>query len=254
MDSPIIPPAEKSKILLVIPFYNEVARISKEEFMTAFRQHPHFHFLLTDDGSKDQTAVILKDLESAFSNVTALIGSENSGKAATIRNAVLFEKNNTYDYVGYIDADLSTAVSEFNNIATFAANNRQFSFVMGSRIKKFGSHIERYAYRHYIGRIFATVISSLILKKPVYDTQCGAKIIQYDLALALFSEPFQTKWFFDLELLLRFQRQQPDFDQQVFEYSLNRWIEKGKSKITFADMVGFPFQLIKIYFKYDCYR
>ena len=244
---------QHSKILLVIPFYNEANRISVVEYTDAFKNHPHIDFLLTDDGSTDKTSEILNGFESDFDNVQTLICKDNLGKAEAIRQGVL-HAGNVYDFIGYIDADLATPVSEFENLAFFAEDNRHYNFIMGCRVKKIGSTIIRYSYRHYIGRIFATIISKIILKAAFYDTQCGAKIIEYNLAKELFNRPFLTKWFFDVELLLRYRKKNRDFQQHVYEYSLNKWIEKGDSKITIGDMFKFPFQLILIFFSYKCYR
>lgn len=253
MENQPIVASRNSGILLIIPFYNEAARISTEEFTKAFTKYGQIDFLLVDDGSSDNTAEILKAFEITFSNVRVLLGESNSGKASSIRRGVLDSGDLKYEYIGYIDADLATPFSEFENLATFATKNKIYDFVMGSRIKKMGSTIQRYQYRHYIGRVFATLISGLILKIPVYDTQCGAKIIKAKLASELFAEPFITKWLFDVELLLRYQKKTPDFHRHIYEFSLNIWTEKGNSKITLSDIFGFPFQLFKIYFNYKCY-
>lgn len=242
----------KAEVLLIIPFYNESKRISIEEFQQAFEAYSHIDFLLSDDGSTDTTVQMLKNFEAVFSNVTVLAFQENSGKAETIRKAVLHLADHNYKYIGCIDADLATPIAEIEKMRLFTNNNTMYKFVMGSRIKKLGNTIVRYNYRHYIGRIFATIISNILLKTPVYDTQCGAKIICGKLAPLLFAAPFTTKWFFDVELLLRYKKITPDYHKYIYEFVLDVWKEKGSSKITFTDMVNSPFQLAKIYFKYKC--
>lgn len=239
------------KSLLIIPFYNECERISIGDFIVAFKNFITIDFLLVDDGSTDKTATLLQNLEKEHDNVSTLILNRNVGKAEAIRSAILKSDINRYDYIGYLDADLATPVEELIKMLSFAEKNPQYQFIMGSRIKKMGSTIIRYKYRHYFGRIFATIVSSGILKTPVYDTQCGAKVIARDIARQVFEKPFLTRWLFDIELLLRFQKNNPHFDQQVYEFSLNTWIEKGKSKITLRDLAGFPLQLLKIYNAYD---
>lgn len=239
-----------SKSLFIIPFYNELERICIEEYHKTFLLDESIDFLLVDDGSTDDTQTLLRQFEKDYPRVHLLFNVKNSGKAEAIRTAVLRFPLDKYQYIGYLDADLATPVEELIKMTSFIENNPQYTFIMGSRIKKMGSNITRYAYRHYFGRIFATIVSSFIINTAVYDTQCGAKIINKELALFLFQAPFHTRWLFDIELLLRYKKQTEQFANNIFEFSLNTWTEKGKSKITFKDLIGFPFQLIKIYLKY----
>lgn len=239
-----------SKSLLIIPFYNELERICIEEYHKTFLLDESIDFLLVDDGSTDDTLTLLRQFEKDYPRVHLLIHVKNNGKAEAIRTAILSFPLEKYGYVGYLDADLATPTEELIKMISFIENTPQYKFIMGSRIKKMGSDITRYAYRHYFGRIFATIVSYFIIKTAVYDTQCGAKIIEKELATVLFQEPFHTRWLFDIELLLRYKKQNILFAQNIFEFSLNTWTEKGKSKITLKDLIGFPFQLIKIYQKY----
>ena len=121
---------------------------------------------------------------------------------------------------------------------------------MGSRIKLIGNKVNRSLKRHYFGRIFATIISQFILKVPIYDTQCGAKIFNSKVIDVLFDKPFQSKWLFDVELLLRLKNNNYNLQNTVVEIPLNEWTEMGNSKIKFTEVLSFPFQLIKIYFHY----
>lgn len=236
-------------MLVIVPFYNEENRISEEEFNTLFSDFREEKFLLVNDASSDNTFSLLTDFQEQNENVSVLSLSENKGKAEAIRQAVLQTKI-TEKYIAYFDADLATPFEELVKIKEFAIQNPTYNFLMGSRIKRMGSHIERYVYRHYLGRVFATIISSVILKIPVYDTQCGAKVIKSNLALELFNEPFVSKWLFDVELLLRYKKINPKFQEFIYEFPLNTWIEKGNSRIRFTDFLKFPFQLVKIHFHY----
>ena len=65
-----------------------------------------------------------------------------------------------------------------------------------------GSKIERSGMRHYLGRIFATIVGYL-LKIPVYDTQCGAKIFKKDSIQEVINLLGETRWAFDIDLLYK---------------------------------------------------
>ncbi|MCY1478333.1 Poly-beta-1,6-N-acetyl-D-glucosamine synthase [compost metagenome] len=239
-----------NKSLFIIPFYNEEKRISSHEYLQIIEESKEIDFLLVNDGSSDATLGILKGLSDKLSNCETYDLSQNSGKAEAIRKGMLHAQNG-YEYIGYLDADFSTPVSEMIKLLDYAKRNPHLNIVLGSRVKLLGNQVIRSQVRHYFGRIFATVISKFILRVPVYDTQCGAKIIKADVAKTLFEKPFLTRWIFDVEMLMRYKTTYPNFLTTTSEYPLDIWIEKGKTSIKLKEFLIFPFQILKIYFHYS---
>ena len=124
--------------------------------------------------------------------------------------------------------------------------------VLGSRIKRLGASIDRKAKRHYLGRVFAT-FASLTLRLPVYDTQCGAKLVQAALVPQLFDQPFLSRWIFDVELLARLRNLvgvQKLLDATI-EAPLDKWEDIGGSKLRFSYMMRAPLELWKIARRYN---
>ena len=137
---------------------------------------------------------------------------------------------------------------ELDKLIQFLIQNPNCKFIMGARIKLIGNGVQRSLIRHYFGRIFATIVSQFVLKVPVYDTQCGAKVIDYETAKLIFEQPFISKWLFDVELLKRLQKIY-NLKDVVKEIPLESWDEIGNSKIKVADFLQIPFQLFQIYRK-----
>lgn len=232
------------KTVIIIPFYNEVERINLEKFHQIFNGFPQYNFLLVDDGSLDKTIDLLENFKSQFSTVEVLKLDKNVGKAEAIRSAVLSISN--ANFISYFDADLATPFSELDQLIQFSVQNSNYKMVMGARIKLIGNSVKRSLKRHYFGRIFATIVSQFVLKVAIYDTQCGAKVIDYEIAKQIFEQPFISKWLFDVELLKRLQKNH-NLKEVVKEIPLESWEEIGNSKIKVGDFLRIPFQLFQIY-------
>ena len=151
----------------------------------------------------------------------------------------------SYDYLGLWDADLATPLDE---IARFfdVIKKRKVDCIIGSRIRKLGSSIKRKRYRHVLGRIFAT-IASWILKLPVYDTQCGAKLFKREAAKKIFEKKFISYWPFDVELLCRLKKYNY---KNLYELPLVKWEDVKGSKLSLFDFIKVPIELIKIWLHY----
>lgn len=229
-----------------------------EEFRSYFLQHENMHFIFVNDGSTDHTQDRLQLLQQGFeAQVSIHTLAENQGKAEAVRQgmqAAYLKK--VYDYIGYFDADLATPLTEIDYFYDMCYQSFTHKLIIGSRIKRMGANIERSPVRHYLGRIFST-FASLILGLPVYDTQCGAKFFEQSLVPILCSQPFLSKWLFDVELFARAKKVlgEKEIYQQTIEIPLSTWIEKGDSRIKWTDLIQVPLQLWKIYqfyrFKYQ---
>ncbi|WP_224997920.1 glycosyltransferase [Cesiribacter sp. SM1] len=238
------------KICIIIPCYNEQFRLPRDEFLEVF-QSTNFFFCFVNDGSSDKTQYVLEMLRSGREERVQVISlPRNKGKAEAVRTGVLKALSwHDFSYIGYFDADFSTPITEALHLLEESGEDKLL--IMGSRVKRLGATIERNLARHYFGRIFSTV-ASLTLKIPVYDTQCGAKLISTKVARQLFTAPFLTRWLFDMEILARciemFGRKETC--TTVSEIPLKVWKRKDHSHLKISHMLKVPFELYKIYSHY----
>lgn len=236
---------------VIIPCFNEAKRLNVSSFI-ANASKIQYNILFVNDGSSDDTISIIKDLVSKHSETFSYLDlTQNGGKAEAIRSGVhSLLKNDSVEYIGYLDADLATTLESMDDIVCFLQENPQFKAIFGIRLKRLGVDVERSFLRHYLGRLFATV-TSLFLNLPTYDTQCGAKVLHKDLCESAFSQEFESKWFFDIEILFRLKNKfGKDFIvKQIYEYPIMQWFEEKGSKLSLSNYLLAPFELLKIYFK-----
>ena len=244
-------------ILINIPAYNEQKRLPIHEyieFLSNTGEGIDLQFI--NDGSTDDTQIILLNLKNLFPKRIFIKNlKQNVGKAEALRSAFLESQIEIlkYKYVGYFDADLATPLEELYTFKWwFEKLQNKPLLIIGSRVKLLGTtNIIRDFSRHYFGRFFATLVSNM-LKLPIYDTQCGAKLIHSSIANDLFQRPFISRWLFDIEIIYRIIKLfgHEKCEIIISEIPLMRWEEKGNSKITLLDLLKVPCELFKIYIRY----
>ena len=237
--------------IIIVPCYNEAARLDQDAFVLAVQQRPWLHLLLVDDGSTDDTLRVLRGLHERMPDQINVLGLEhNSGKAEAVRQGMLSAYDREIDVLGFLDADLATPFIEVDHMVD-VLEKQDLLMVMASRVALHGRDVQRDLRRHYIGRVFAT-IASVAVGLPVYDTQCGAKVFRRESVVRdLFSEPFHSRWAFDVEVLERLvrydRRNGTSFAQhRIAEFPLSQWHDVQGSKVKASDGVKAVFEMLGV--------
>lgn len=221
--------------IVVIPCFNEAARLDPSAFESPLAREPKLRFLFVDDGSTDRTLEVLRGFADRLPDrvlVHAL--DRNSGKAEAVRSGVLAAYARNPELIGYWDADLATPLDLIEKFAE-VLRDESLLMVLGSRVRLLGRNIERTAARHYIGRVFASAAAT-VLGLAVYDTQCGAKLFRANEVMRrVFERRFRLNWCFDVEILARLLGLESqglcDVREQCVEFALDTWVDAPGSKL-----------------------
>lgn len=239
---------EQRCVGVVIPCYNEEERLLSVEFLDFVDKHSGYHLCFVNDGSKDKTLEVLNKLRKGRESfITVYDCEKNGGKAEAVRLGMLhMVKKQDLDYIGFLDADLSTDLADFDDLVS-TIENSDYKIVSGSRISRMGADITKESARKVISLTINFIIRK-ILKMEFKDTQCGAKIFHKDVIEIAFSNKFLTKWIFDVEIFIRIRNHFGlDKAKQILcEKPLKRWIHADGSKLSMKDSIKIMGQLGQI--------
>ncbi|WP_158563382.1 glycosyltransferase [Chitinophaga silvatica] len=236
----------KYKLGIVIPCFNEGKRANLQLFREYINESKDYIFCFVNDGSTDRTHEILAILKDEFPDkVVVFNNSINQGKAEAVRVGMNYFLTCKITYIGFIDADLPTPMSEVERLFEIITTQKQLNLVFGSRATLHNPHIKRSRFRQWTGKLFAK-LARRALKMDIYDTQCGLKIFHSDLAALVFKYPFRTKWLFDVEIFARAKNiyGTSRLSELVQEVPLYRWEEIKGSKLIILDYIKIPFQFM----------
>jgi dolichyl-phosphate beta-glucosyltransferase len=243
-------------VSLVIPCYNEAERLNRASFLAFLSTNRSTRLLFVDDGSRDATLSVLEALCHGHEQRAGTMRLPvNRGKAEAVRTGMLHLLQNSSDsIVGFWDADLATPIDLVDRLKRVLEEHPDVEMVFGSRVKLLGRQVERRATRHYLGRVFATIVSGM-LRLPIYDTQCGAKLFRVSPQLRqVFAEPFLSKWVFDVEILARYlklyDRDTTRLGRAIYEYPLEQWVDVRGSKVRAVDFATALIDIAKIKLRY----
>jgi dolichyl-phosphate beta-glucosyltransferase len=243
---------------IIVPCSNEAARLRPAALREFLPGAPEVEMLQVDDGSTDATADLLHELAASCGQVQVHVLARNSGKAEAVRQGMLRAFVRAPAFAGYWDADLAAPLDAIPLLMNMLRTRPALDMVMGSRVQLLGSRIRRSAYRHYLGRVLATGAAAA-LRLPVYDTQCGAKLLRVnERTRGVFATHFESRWLFDVELLARLLVAQSggrvDPQTRINEMPLAEWTEVPGSKVKMRDGLAALVELYRIQRAYGAAR
>jgi len=237
---------------VVIPCYNEENRLLSAEFLNYIDKNTGYHLCFVNDGSKDNTLQVLKNIQLGREDFITVYNCEkNGGKAEAVRLGMLhMATKKDLDYIGFLDADLSTDLSDFDDLVK-TIEHSNFKIVSGSRISRMGANITKESARKIISLTINFIIRK-ILSMDFKDTQCGAKIFHKDVIEIAFSKKFVTQWIFDVEIFKRLSQHfgLKQAKSMLCEKPLKRWIHADGSKLSMKDSIKIIGQLAQIAWVY----
>jgi glycosyltransferase involved in cell wall biosynthesis len=221
-----------ASLSVVIPAYNEVARLGKTlPAVVGYLQEnfPEGELIVVDDGSSDETADLARTVfqDSGDLRTSVISYKSNLGKGRAVRLGLLAARG---DVALFSDADLSTPIAEAPKLIDPIVNG-QYDVTFGSRAldrQLIGVH--QSWRREQGGRVFNLVVR-LATGLPFWDTQCGFKAFRMSACRPLIEAATVDRFGFDVELLYL-----------AFRAGLNlkeipvRWDHNEGSKVTlFSD-------------------
>lgn len=228
------------RVSIVIPALNEGARLPAlvDGLVRAGSPDaPATEFLVVDDGSapdhreRERAAVEVASrlLEEAGlpHRFRFLAAERNRGKGASIRLGWAHADPGV-EWLGFLDADGAISPLETWRLVCRIASADDLDLLAGSRIRMAGRHIERNAWRHLQGRLFAT-FSERLLDLGFYDTQCGVKLARASLLRPRLGLLQENRWLLDLELIAVLQGAGARCVEEPID-----WVDQAQSKVVFG--------------------
>jgi dolichyl-phosphate beta-glucosyltransferase len=209
---------------IVIPAYNEGERLAPtlEKVLAYVRQQGwDAEVIVVNDGSRDNTAELVRSFAARDLKVRLVENPGNRGKGYAVRNGML---NARGDIVVFSDADLSSPIEEMPKLLAALAAGADIA--IGSRWLQAELQTQRQSlHRQLFGRVF-NLLLRIILGLRFKDTQCGFKAFTRRSAQTILPLQRIERWGFDPEILFLARK----FGFRVEEVAV-RWGHSGDTRI-----------------------
>jgi len=219
------------KVAIVMPAYNEEARIGKtlEAYEKFFRKKKkeklYAEVVVVINNTTDRTEEIVKRAGKKNKQIRYL-NFKQGGKGFAIVEGFKDALSRDFDLIGFVDADLATPPEAFYDLIKKINGN---DGIIGSRwLKESKVKTKQGILRIITSRGFNLLVRS-ILFLPYKDTQCGAKLFKRKVLESIIDEIGVSKWAFDIDLLLRIRKK----GFKIIEIP-TIWEDKRGSKLSLA--------------------
>ena len=213
------------KLSIIIPVYNEKDYIlSVLEKVNKQKDKFDLEIIVTDDGSIDGTADLIKNNKHLYNK--AIFNKKNEGKGSAIKECL---NHVTGDYVLIQDADLEYNPNEYINLVSPIINYNA-EIVFGSRFK--GGQPERVLYfKNRFANFILSLLVSILTDINFSDVETGYKLIKTSKLKSLNLN--EKSFGIEIEIVMKLAKTNSNFYEVGISYH-GRTYEEGK-KIRFID-------------------
>lgn len=221
-----------TKLSVVIPCYNEEKTLETivGRVLAAERCGLDVEIVIVDDGSRDRSVEVMKDLASCHPEISCQYHAVNQGKGAALRTG--FTKA-TGDVVLVQDADLEYSPNDYPKLLKPFLDGRA-DVVFGSRFKG-GDETRVLYFWHSIGNRVLTLASNMFTDLNLTDMETCYKAFRREIIQSI--QIVENRFGFEPEITAKLARLRPR--PRIYEVGISysgRTYEEGK-KIGWRDGV-----------------
>ena len=228
------------KISVIVPVYDEITtlelilkRIEEADFCSLQKE-----IILVDDGSKDGSRELLKELEKT-GKYKIFYHAKNMGKGAALRTAFIYC---TGDIIVIQDADLEYDPAEYKELLKLIIDDKA-DVVYGSRLSG-GKPTRSFKFTHLLGNKFLSFLTNILYDATLTDMETCYKAFRSDVIKNI--QIKSNKFDFEPEITAKVLKRKYHLYEVPISY-YGRDYQEGK-KITWRDGFGAIIALIKYRF------
>jgi glycosyltransferase involved in cell wall biosynthesis len=225
---------------VIIPAYNEAEKLPQtlpETSAYLSRQSYSYEIIVVNDGSRDRTADVVRELIPQVKNLKLIDNQENHGKGYVVRQGMLQAMG---EYRLFTDADNSTTIDHLERM--WPVFKEGYDVVIGSRDVK-GAKMEpaQPLFRRLLGEIFNLIVQAVVGLWGIWDTQCGFKTFTKKLVEEIFPKCKINRFAFDPEILILAKKA----GYKIKEVPIF-WKNDARSTVKFTWMLKMLFEVLQI--------
>ena len=188
------------RVSVVMPAY-QLGDTIYENLISARRVlGPDVEIIVVDDGSSDATYSEMQRANVDDSALSIDRNTTNRGKGEALRRGF---RRASGDVIVFLDGDLDLPVEQVPALVDRLASGTEDVLVGSKSAAMLAGHYP--TKRRMLSRVFS-LVSKLLFRLPVSETQTGLKLMRRHVLEAVFDDVRIVRYAFDLELLVRAKR------------------------------------------------
>lgn len=157
------------RLSIVLPIFNE-DKIVKETIQRIFQESKRFfediELIAVDDGSFDNTSIVLKELQKKDKRIKIITHKKNRGYGAAFKSGTRYA---TSEWIFFTDSDMQFNFSEISQLIPYT---KKFDFIVGYRKNRADS-----ARRRFISFMYNKLVK-ILFGLPLKDVDCAFKLMK----------------------------------------------------------------------------